>query len=198
MPMLTGILSQFATKLNDYENYETHGSYDTALTQKIFVMNFITSYLPILLTAFVYVPFGNIVVPYLDVFRLTVKAFAEDEKQLQLPETGFTINPNRLRAQVFYFTVTAQVVNLAMELVVPYLKRRGVSKFKEIQSQRPARREPSDAREEDSTQDAAFLERVRSEAELEVYDVTQDLREMVLQVSCCACTPAPHTANGFV
>ncbi|KAF2190943.1 DUF590-domain-containing protein [Zopfia rhizophila CBS 207.26] len=185
MPILSGILTNFATQLTIYENYETHGAYETALTQKIFVLNFITSYLPILLTAFVYVPFGNIIVPYLDVFSLTVKPFAEDEKQLQAPKSGFTINPDRLRKQVIYFTVTAQVVNLGMELVVPYLKRRGFSKYKQMQSDRAAKRSgtlPSPAAN-DPPEDAAFLSRAakRSEAELDVYDVTSDLREMVLQ-----------------
>lgn len=172
-----------ATRLTKYENYETHASYETALTQKIFVLNFITSYLPILLTAFVYVPFGNIIVPYLDVFSLTVKPFAEDEKQLQGPGSDWTINPDRLRKQVIYFTVTAQVVNLGMELVVPYLKRRGLSKYKQMQSERAAKNggaAPSPA-DNDPPEDAAFLKRVRQEAELDVYDVTTDLREMVLQ-----------------
>jgi hypothetical protein len=183
-PIITGVLTNFATTLTNYENYETQGAHQTALTQKIFVMNFITSYLPIFLTAFVYVPFGNIIVPYLDIFSLTVKPFAENEKQMQAPRPGqFTINPARLRKQVFYFTVTAQIVGLAMELIVPYLKRRGFTKYKEIQSERALKNggtSPSpDAN--DPPEDAEFLKRVRQEATLEVYDVTADLREMVVQ-----------------
>lgn len=183
MPVLSGILTKLATQLTDYENYETHAAYETALTQKIFVLNFITSYLPIFLTAFVYVPFGNIIVPYLDVFSLTVRPFAEHEKQLQGPGADWTINPDRLRKQVIYFTVTAQIVNLGMELVVPYLKRRGFSKLKEMQSERAARNGGASPAPSvnDPPEDAAFLKRVRQEAELEVYDVTTDLREMVVQ-----------------
>lgn len=185
MPILSGILTKFATQLNDFENYETQAAYDTALTRKIFVLNFITSYLPIFLTAFVYVPFGNIVVPYLDVFSLTVRPFAEHEKQLQVPPPGkFSINPDRLRKQVIYFTVTAQIVNLGMELVVPYLKRKGLLEYKKYQNGRASKREGTapDASVTDSAEDAAFLERVREEADYTVYDVTNDLREMVLQV----------------
>jgi len=183
MPILSGILTKMATELTNYENYETHAAYEIALTQKIFVLNFITSYLPIFLTAFVYVPFGNIIVPYLDVFSLAVRPFAEHEKQLQAPGEGWSINPGRLRKQVIYFTVTAQIVNLGMELIVPYLKRRGFSKVKEIQSERAAKsRGASPAPStNDPPEDAAFLKRVREEAELAIYDVTTDLREMVLQ-----------------
>jgi anoctamin-10 len=118
---------------------------------------------------------------------VAVRPFAEDEKQLHLHTTtgssSWSINPDRLRKQVIYFTVTAQVVNLGMELIVPYLKRRGLAKYKEMQSERAAKNggaAPS-AAVNDPPEDAAFLERVRKEAELDVYDVTADLREMVVQ-----------------
>lgn len=184
MPILVNLMHTFATQLNDFENYETQSSYDYALTQKIFVINFITSYLPVFLTAFVYVPFATVIVPYLDIFSLTVRPFAEHEGQLKMPDAGhFEINHNRLRKQVIYFTVTAQVVNAAMELVVPYLKRKAFAKVKEIQSERALKRGGAapDPSEYDAPEESSFLQRVRQEAELDVYDVTVDLREMVLQ-----------------
>jgi anoctamin-10 len=184
-PILNTLLTQAATRLTQFENYETHGGYEKALTQKIFVMNFIMSYLGIFLTAFVYVPFGKVIVPYLDIFNVAVRPFAEDEKQLHLNTTSssWSINPDRLRKQVIYFTVTAQVVNLGMELIVPYLKRQGFAKYKEMQSDRAAKNggaaPATDA--SDPVEDTDFLDRVRKEAELDVYDVTADLREMVIQ-----------------
>jgi anoctamin-10 len=184
LPILTNILSNFATQLNNFENYETQSAYDYAMTAKIFVLNFITSYLGIFLTAFVYVPFAQLIVPYLDIFSLTVQPFAEDEKQLRAPTAGtFTINPDRLRKQVIYFTVTAQIVNLGLELIVPYLKRKGFAKLKEVQSERALKRGGAapDPSEHDPPEEKEFLQRVRAEAELDVYDVTSDLREMVLQ-----------------
>ncbi|KAF2115723.1 calcium-activated chloride channel-domain-containing protein [Lophiotrema nucula] len=202
MPILTGILTNFATQLTHAENYETQGAYEKSLTQKIFVLNVITSYLPIFLTAFVYVPFGNIIVPHLDIFSLTVRPFAENEKQLQSPKEGFSINPDRLRKQVIYFTVTAQVVNLGMELIVPYLKRKGFAKYKEFQSDREAKNggNPPSPDANDPPEDAAFLQRVRQEAELDVYDVTTDLREMVMQFGYLSLFSVvwPLTAVSFV
>ena len=182
IPTISTFLSGFATRLNDFENWENTDSYDSALTQKIFVLNFITSYLPIFLTAFVYVPFGNIIVPYLDVFQLTVKPFAENKAQLETPHS-FKINPNRLKAQVIYFTVTAQIVNFAMETIVPYVKRRAFSKYQNMKTERAAKQggagpSPGD---NDAPEEAEFLSRVRTEAELDVYDVATDLREMVVQ-----------------
>ena len=183
LPVLTGILTNFARQLNNYENYETRGSYDDSLIEKEFILNFITSYLPIFLTAFVYVPFGSVIVPYLDLFSLTVRPFAENDTQMQIPKTGFTIDPSRLTKQVIYFTVTAQIVNQGMEIVVPYLKRRGLNKYKEMQNERAAKKGGAvpGASENDEPDETAFLARVRKEAELDHYDVTSDLREMVLQ-----------------
>ncbi|KAI9820350.1 MAG: hypothetical protein M1827_005972 [Pycnora praestabilis] len=183
VPTLTTILTGIATRLNDYENYETTDSYDAGMTQKLFILNFITSYLPIFLTAFVYVPFGSLIVPYLDIFSLTVRPFAEHEGQLTAPKAGFEINPARLRKQVIYFTVTAQIVNMALEVIVPYVKRKGFHKYQEIKTERAVKRggaSPS-ASMNDPPEEVGFLSRVRSEAELDVYDVTSDLREMCIQ-----------------
>lgn len=180
-----------ATKLNDYENYETQDAYDIALTQKVFVINFITSYLPIFLTAFVYVPFASLIVPYLDIFHLTVRPFVSKEAATT-SRTEFNIDPARLRKQVIYFTVTAQIVGFAMETIVPFLKQNLMRKYKEYQkrtgkienggsdSESEKEKEPS-VSFDDPAEEVKFLTRVRNEAELPEYTVTDDLREMCIQ-----------------
>lgn len=180
-------MSNLAEKLNKFENHETDLTYDTALTQKIFILNFITSYLPILLTAFVYVPFAAELVPYLDVFNVTVKPLTAESKGATVPKAGiFQINPSRLRKQVIYFVVTAQVVNQATEVLVPYIKRRGFAKYKDYKSKQAAKSGKGDPTQpdpavDDPAEEKQFLTRVRNEAELDVYNVTDDLREMVVQ-----------------
>jgi anoctamin-10 len=192
MPILTGLLQTAAKKLTEYENYETHGAYRAALTQKLFIMDLVTSYLAILLTAFVYIPFGSIIVPYLDVFSMTVRPFAEHEKQMEVPQQ-FTIDPDRLRKQVIYFTVTAQIVNFLLELIVPIIKRRGLSRYKKMQNDYAVKHGGAapKASDNDVEEEAAFLSRVRDEAERGEYDVMTDIREMVIQVSfeggCSVC-----------
>ena len=207
VPTLTVLLTTVATRLNDYENWETTESYQSAMTQKVFILNFITSYLPIFLTAFVYVPFGSLIVPYLDIFSLTARPFAENEKQLTAPKAGFVIDPSRLRKQVIYFTVTAQIVNFALETIVPYVKRKGFHKYEEMKSERAARNGGTvpNAGVNDHPEEADFLARVRSEAELDVYDVTTDLREMIVQFGYLALfavvwplTPVSFIINNWI
>jgi len=139
------------------------------------VLNFITSYMGIFLTAFVYVPFAKVLVPYLDVFQMTAQRFT---KEGTIKTKKFEVNPDRLTKQVIYFTVTAQVVNFLLEGVVPYVKRKV---FKAVEKVQEGLKEGDQARTKDAPDEAAFLERVRNEAELDVYDVTVDYREMVVQ-----------------
>lgn len=143
---------------------------------KIFVLNFVTSYLPIFLTAFVYVPFAKVLVPYLDVFQVTAQRFTSNGT---VETKAFDIDPNRLKKQIIYFTVTAQVVNLLLEAIVPIIKRKVFKAVKEVQTEMSNKNDQSQI--QDPEEEAAFLERVRNEAELDDYDVTVDYREMVIQ-----------------
>ena len=191
-PTLTALLTKLAERLTEMENYETKdgeypvwtgratlltfAAHQASFVQKIFVINFITSYLGIFLTAFVYVPFGKVLVPYLDVFQLTAQRFTAEGKPL--PTKSWQINPDRLTKQVIYFTVTAQIINFATEFIVPYAKRKVFKTVEKVQSELS---EKTTIHVKDVPEEAEFLKRVRNEAELDEYDVTIDYREMVIQ-----------------
>jgi hypothetical protein len=177
IPTLSTFLTGFAEKLTVLENYETQDSHQAAFVQKIFILNFITSYLGIFLTAFVYVPFARVLVPYLSVFQTTAQRFTASGKPL--PTKRFEVDTNRLTNQVIYFTVTAQIVNLALEVVVPFVKRKVFKTVKEVQTEMASNKPVT--RYQDSEDEKEFLARVRTEASLDEYDVTIDYREMVVQ-----------------
>lgn len=184
VPPMSNFLTSFAEKLTVYENYKTQDAHDKAMVSKTFVINFITSYTAIMMTAFVYVPFATILVPYLDVFGLTMKPFAENEDQLKTPPPQtFNINPNRLKNQMIYFAVTAQIVNFATETILPLVTQKGQQKYKEMQTSRASRSGGTSPLPEDNDhpEERDFLRRVRHEASLPEYDVTTDLREMCIQ-----------------
>lgn len=177
IPTLSTLLTGFAERLTELENYETKDAHQAAFVQKIFVLNFITSYLGIFLTAFVYVPFGKVLVPYLSVFQTTAQRFTTEGKPL--PTRKFELNPDRLTKQVIYFTVTAQIVNFALEVIVPFVKRQVFKTVKEVQTEMTSKKPVS--RYQDHEDEKEFLVRVRTEASLDEYDVTIDYREMVVQ-----------------
>lgn len=156
-------------------------AHQSAFVGKLFVINFIVSYLPIFLTAFVYVPFAKILVPYLDVFKVTAQHLTRDGK---VETKAFQIDPDRLKKQIIYFTVTAQVVNFLLEGIVPIVKRRVFKKVKEVTTE--ITQKNGEEKHPDHEDEAAFLDRVRNEAELDEYDVTVDYREMVVQFGMSA------------
>lgn len=168
VPLMSGIFTNIARRITELENHATDEDYEAAMTRKIFVLNFITSYVPLTLTSFVYVPFGNYIVPHLDFLGRAVKPFAEDPAEAF---TEFKVNPARLKKQMIYFTVTAQAVNLGLEVVLPYAKRRALNKVQKRKASPII----------DAEDEQKLLKRVREEAQLDDYDVTSDLREMVMQ-----------------
>jgi len=64
---------------------------------------------------------------------------------------------------------------------VPYVKRRVFHKYQEVKTERAVKKGGVALKAEDILEEADFLARVRSEAELDVYDVGTDLREMIVQ-----------------
>lgn len=175
LPVLSAILTRVADMLTERENYQTNDAHLAALISKIFVINFITSYTPLFLSAFVYMPFGNLMTPYLHIFTTAARKFYS-EKSITTVE--FQVNPDRLKSQMVYFAVTAQVVNVFVEFVVPYAKR---IVFKKVEKAQEKRVSKDAAPTNDVPEEHEFLQRVRDEAKLEVYDVAVDYREMVVQ-----------------
>jgi len=54
IPTFSGIYTRISKSLTNFENHRTDQAYENALTQKIFVLNFFTSYMSLFLTAYVY------------------------------------------------------------------------------------------------------------------------------------------------
>lgn len=181
LPAITSFLTGIATRLTDYENYRTQDQYDLAQTQKTFVMNFITSFLPTILTAYVYVPFGKRIVPHLDVLRRT--GFWAD---LIDGKKEFEVDVSRFQQEVIYLSMTAQIFSFAEEIVLPYVKHVLWQKWQTYQDRKAEygrRRKHSTATLSliDSPDEASFMTRLRSEAGAEEYHVEDDIVEMCVQ-----------------
>ncbi|PKX93403.1 anoctamin family protein [Aspergillus novofumigatus IBT 16806] len=179
LPTITSKLTEIATQLTEYENYRTQDQYDLAQTAKTFVMNFITAFLPTLLTAFVYVPFGAKIIPYLDIFHVRSLHSAIS--------TEFQVDTSRFQQEVIYLSVTGQVLSFGEEVILPYVKKVLWRKWRDYrlqktQSGRPRRHSKmTDLLLIDSPSEAAFLTRIRNEAEADEYNVHEDTLEMCVQ-----------------
>lgn len=194
MPSINSALTSIATRLTDYENHRTEDQYELAQTQKTFVLNFISSFLPIILTAFVYVPFGGRIVPYLDVFRVVTTnrtssfLWSDQATAGQQGISSFHVDPSRLRQEVVYLTVTAQVLSFGEEMILPYIKRILIRKYRHYKNKSSEaavrQRRYSEATNillVDNPDESHFLNRIRNEAEADVYNVQDDILEMCIQ-----------------
>ena len=111
LPYVTSILTDLATKLTDYENYRTKDQYDLAGVQKSFVLNFITNYFPIVITAYVYIPYGARLIPLLTPSSWNTTNVVN----------SFDVDPGRLQEEVISLSMAAQVMNFGEEFLYPYL-----------------------------------------------------------------------------
>ncbi|RIB08528.1 calcium-activated chloride channel-domain-containing protein [Gigaspora rosea] len=164
IPTLNSAYIKIAKRLNDYENYDTESRYEFNLTQKIFVANFLISYTSILFIGWVYIPFNKEISSF----------FQEFFNFLGFSFTVKSVGPERLVTELKYFILTAQVVNLFLELILPYLLRFGSFSMKKIKNGVTK----DGGRNED---ESAFLKRVRKEVKLPVYEIYTDYAEMITQ-----------------
>lgn len=181
LPAITSFLTGMATRLTDYENYRTQDLYDLAQTRKTFVMNFITSFLPTLLTAYVYVPFAKSIVPHLDMLRWF------GNSGTATPHHDFEVDTSRFQQEVIYLSMTAQVFGFAEEVVLPYVKHVLWQRWRNYRDRKAGltrQRSFSKATDLlliDPAGETSFLKRVRSEADAEEYKVEEDILEMCVQ-----------------
>ena len=126
---MTSSLTELATKLTDFENYRTKDEYDLAQVQKSFVLNFITSFFPVVLTAYVYIPYGARLIP------LLIPSTWESKHVV----SSFDVDPHRLQEEVISLSMAAQVMNFGEEFLYPYLKRQALNLWRQhSRSQRAA------------------------------------------------------------
>ncbi|KAM4065502.1 calcium-activated chloride channel domain-containing protein [Hirsutella rhossiliensis] len=176
LPYISNFLEGAAAALTEFENHRTADSHERSLAQKVFVLNFTTQYLPILLTAFVYVPFGDLFVPYLE--RVIRYVLSDAVKFSDMP---FHANPNRLQRDVIALTVTGQISHFGEEFLFPLIKQNLRSWYRNYRSSNSVAIALDGISQDDHPEEKALLSAARSQATLPPYDVQADISQMVLQ-----------------
>lgn len=195
IPYISSYLEGVAKWLTNFENHRTADNFEMSLTQKTFVLSIITNYLPIFLTAFVYVPFGDQIFPWIEGH---IVQFAPSIGN-RLTELPFRLDADRLRHEVITLTVTGQLSSFFEENILPLIKYKMSSLYREYR-----RAYTKDtilvSMVTDDADETLFLEQRRNEATLEPYNVQDDIAELVLQFGYLALfSPAwPLIPLGFL
>lgn len=162
--------------LTEYENHRTADFHEMALNQKIFALNVITNYLPIIITAFVYVPLGEQVVPQLEKIIRSIIGRGD----FKFAVRGFEVDQDRLRNEVIALTVTGQLIGFLEENILPFVKHK-VKHWYRLYRKNYSNDVMLMAMCTDEPQEANFLDRIRNESTLPDYNVQEDIAELVLQ-----------------
>ncbi|KAI7859678.1 calcium-activated chloride channel-domain-containing protein [Circinella umbellata] len=174
IPTMTRIYSSWVKILNDWEMHKTESSWEYFYTQKIFIANFLVAYLSLFFIGWVYIPFGDHVLPYLT--------------ELNISHSHTKVDFNRLRGQLIYFIVTGQLIGFATEMLLPYVMNRVLPKVKKVahEKKKDDTSSSSSSEEEKEEKDknhlnTKFLNKVYRQVDLPEYNIYTDYVEMVIQ-----------------
>lgn len=184
VPILSAVYSAVAGMALSWENHDNDYTKSNSMLTKTFVLNFLTSYVPLIITSFIYLPFAHLIEPNLGYVQLSITSsrvgsnpylgkYLSKVKSLK----DFQINQGRLNAQFFYFMVTNQVVQVVLKYVLP-LVLGPVIKF--VSSKLSGG--PKVAFEvDDDEEEEQWLQNVRKSILLPEYNVHDDFRGLVVQ-----------------
>lgn len=178
VPILLAVYDIVQRKFIDWEGHDTEKLREKSKVVKGFVLNFLTLYVPLIITLFIYLPFAHLLEPELDVLRLYIdgkvdhNAFYYRYVALLKLLRDFQINQHRLTNQFFFYIVTSQVINLVTKYVVPVIINQvkyNVNSFNQVVGKN------------DDPHDHAFLQHVRQLVTLPEFDVHTNYRGLVTQ-----------------
>jgi len=207
IPNFLGVYQKYATKLTNLENHKHQSTYDYSLTIKRFALSAIVAYLGLVLSAFVYVPFGQRIMSYVhsqlstqpglnETAEATKDAASMGIWEHDIGSLTTSINTTRLQNQMYAYTVTNQIVGTFLEVGLPYLMRflgrvrggaaggNGKAKGKRVdfQDESSSVAESSTTSGSERKEERELLVRIRKEVALgREYDVFEDYNEMVTQ-----------------
>jgi anoctamin-10 len=210
VPRFVGLYQALARRFTTWENHAHQSSHDASLTLKSFVVTALIAYSGLALSAFVYVPFGEGVMRIVQVWLFDGFGFkaAQDVTdsshsfhqqnttnvwEMNASSARERLNPQRLRDQMFAYTVTNQIVNTFVEVGLPFVLR-AVANFRNgkkdagssgssVSSGGSKRKKVvfEDEKARGGQEELEFLEEVRNEVALPEYELFGDYSEMVMQ-----------------
>lgn len=187
VPILTIVFNKVAQAHINWEGHDNEFTKANSNLIKLFVLTFLTSYMPLLITSFVYLPFAHLIKPNLHFIEDSLITNLESHlgttngrhvhrylARLKNQE-DFQYNQERLNAQFFYFIVTNQVIQVILKYVLPF-----IIKFVTKQVQQIVFKKKSVVIN-DRSDEKEFLDNVRKIVNLPEYNVNDDYRALCVQ-----------------
>lgn len=182
VPILTAVYNVVVDKFLTWETHDNNYTRNDSFVVKTFVLNFLTGYVPLLITAFIYLPFAHLIRPQLPVIQETIATNISSNRYLYKyltkikSQEQFVINQERLNGQYFFFMVISQVIALGVKYVLPLVL---VPVLKLVNQKISGKKGESTPK--DDPAEAAWLQKVRAAVSLPEYNVNDDFRALALQ-----------------
>lgn len=181
VPVLTIGYGFVTDKVLAWENHDNDFSHNNSVIVKQFVLNFLTSYGPLIITSFIYLPFAHLVQPHIGDIQYSISKNLNQDRfyhkyltHLKRSE-DFRMNQQRLNVQFFYFIVTNQVVQIVLKYILPLVLSKVIKLVKKVTQGEP------DYEVSDKQVEKSWLDGVRSATQLPEYNVNDDFRGLTLQ-----------------
>jgi len=167
--------------MTNWENHSRQTSYDYSLTIKTFTLSALVAYSGLALSAFVYIPFHQQVMTLVHDAVFSNSFHKTDGfMETNILKAQSKVNPNRLQDQMFAFTVTNQIINFFVEVVLPVVLRKAHD-VKANGFQGKKKRVGFDDQLDGPREEREFLDNVRHEVALPAYSIFGDYNEMATQ-----------------
>lgn len=182
VPILTIVFNIVSDKVIAWESHSNEYTKNNSILIKTYILTFLTSYAPLLITSFIYLPFAHLIEPNLHDIQSTISSSISSNRYIYKyavnlkSQKEFKINQQRLNLQFFFFIVTSQVIGIGVKYILPLVLGPAIRFVKsKIGSPEPITDVADDERE------AGWLANVRSAIKLPEYNVNDDYRGLVVQ-----------------
>ncbi|GJN93434.1 hypothetical protein Rhopal_006490-T1 [Rhodotorula paludigena] len=181
VPQVSALWGFTATKLTNFENHPRQSEYEASLTVKTFALNFVAAYGNLLLTSYVYIPFGSFLVPHILQRLPSRQAAALSTSTSKTLQSGsFSINASKLHTQLVAYSLTNQITGAFLEVGLPYLKAKVLPKVQEKMHSSTVQGKLREV-ENDHEDEKDFLKRIREEQQLPTNYIFSEYAEMATQ-----------------
>lgn len=181
VPILTIVYNIFVDIFLSWESHESKYTRNDSSVVKSFVLNFLTGYVPLLITSFIYLPFAHLIEPNLPVIQGAIANNINSSRYVYKyltkvkSQKEFVINQERLNQQFFFFIVTQQVVQLVLKYALPLVLTPTIN-FILVKT---GKKTAEVAQEDESEQE--WLDLVRKTVDKPELNVNDDFRGLSLQ-----------------
>ncbi|KAJ3121323.1 hypothetical protein HK100_012427 [Physocladia obscura] len=147
LPLLQALYNALSVYITNLENSQSIDAHNASLTNKTFIITCLLTQLSLLLTGLVYIPASDLIMPYLEPL-LVANGITHHEV---VDATRNLLSPAALRVKVVTYSITNQILNQAVQVILPSALAWWATRSVVNATKHEARKGETDEKKEDLT-----------------------------------------------